>query len=258
MKVYICTLKRSGDRLKPLIDQIGSMGIKYELIYGVDGVSEDIIKYSNTINQDYFQKKYKRKLKPTEVACTLSHKEMWQRFVDSQESAAIFLEDDAFFVENPSNIFNELINLKCDMIVLGYPSRTQFDSKCSKIMEPIYSKIFCSGNYEVGRSPQKKNFGLMAYYLTRDAALRLLNAERVWSVADDYELIASQVSVYHIRPYLCFERRDVISSINNTYRNNQGINLFRKKISRIFRGCFVYLFLGILSRIGFRPGYKLK
>lgn len=258
MKVYICTLNRSKERLAPLIEQIDSMGISYELIYGIDGLSDDVIDYSNNINQDYFKKKYNRKIKSTEVACTLSHKKMWQRFVENQESAAIFLEDDAFFVEDPSRVFDALVDFKYDMVVLGYPSRIQFESKYSKIMEPIYSKKNCSGPYIVGRSPQKKNFGLMAYYLTRDAALRLLDAEKVWSVADDYDLITNKVNVYHIRPYLCYERQNLISSINGTYRDGRKLYVFRRKVSRLIRGSIIYLLLGVLTKFGLRPGFKLK
>ncbi|MDZ4296918.1 MAG: glycosyltransferase family 25 protein [Moraxellaceae bacterium] len=258
MKIYICTLKRSEERLAPLVDQISSMGINYELVYGIDGRSEEIVNYSDALNQDYFLGKYKRKLKSTEVACTLSHRKMLQRFVDSQELAAIFLEDDAFFVEDPSGVFNALVGLQYDMVVLGYPSRTRFESTYSKLMEPIYSKVLCSDAYKVGRSPQKKNFGLMAYYLSRDAALSLLNADKVWSVADDYDLISSQVSVLHIRPYLCFERRNVLSSINSTYRNDQSLHLFRRAASRLLRGFLAYVFLEMATRLGFEPGYKIK
>lgn len=238
------------------MDQMKSFGLNYELIYGVDGREDDVISYSDSINQDYFIEKYKRKMKPTEVACTLSHRKMLQSFVYSSESYAVFLEDDALFVENPKEVLDELAKLNLDMVVLGYPSRTYFEGKYSKVIEPVYSNINFFGNYVVGLSPQKKNFGLMAYCLSKSAAIKLLEDDKVFSVADDYELICSKVDVYHARPYLCIERRNVVSSINNTYRSSNGLSMVRRLSSRLVRGGIIYLVLGFLVKLGFKFGYK--
>jgi len=92
-RCYLINLDRSPERLQKVHAHLSTLGIDYERIPGVDGLTLD----EATFRQHTRKNLYYKPLKPGEVGCYLSHNKALQCFLDSGAPYALILEDDAEF-----------------------------------------------------------------------------------------------------------------------------------------------------------------
>ncbi|MCG5235044.1 glycosyltransferase family 25 protein [Xanthobacter oligotrophicus] len=95
MLVLLINLARRPDHLAFVRNQLDALGIAFERIDAIDGRAVDVGPGTDLIS-------------PVERACALSHRKAWMRFLDSDASHCLILEDDVLiapqmkrFVEDP-------------------------------------------------------------------------------------------------------------------------------------------------------------
>ncbi|MCG5235046.1 glycosyltransferase family 25 protein [Xanthobacter oligotrophicus] len=95
MLILVVNLARRTDRLAFMRSQLDALGLEFERVEAVDGRQEDVGPGRHLIT-------------PLEIACALSHRKAWKRFLASDERLCLVLEDDALiapeaklFIENP-------------------------------------------------------------------------------------------------------------------------------------------------------------
>ena len=250
MKIYVASLDRDKKRRESISAQLEAGCYEYEIVSAFDGaIMTDSEVKEKTGDMTYFYKKYGRNIKKTEVACALTHLEMYKRFLSTSAAGAVFIEDDAFFLCDVSPVLSAILQTNLDMVILGYPARGLLDAKFSAFLEPIYGKKMLSKNYSIGMSPQKKNFGTLSYYLSRRGAENLLALYPVSSVIDDHQLIKELVDVHHLRPYIFIEKPGLLSSINPGGRVNGKSYGSLKLVLKFIRGATRNLSLIVRGRI---------
>ena len=81
-KIYLVNLDRSVARLEHMRRQFAALGLDVERVSATDGSSIDLAPYAGS------------GLLPGEIGCFLSHREIWNKLVRSEEEYALVLEDD--------------------------------------------------------------------------------------------------------------------------------------------------------------------
>lgn len=84
MKTYVINLDRSAERLAHMSEQLLALEIPFERIGAVDG---------SALVQSVLDAH--RPMLPGTIGCFLSHRKVWQRLIESGETHALVLEDDA-------------------------------------------------------------------------------------------------------------------------------------------------------------------
>lgn len=115
IKVFIVSLNDSPRRTS--ISQLcEKYGVEFEFVDAVNGRKLDD-KYINKINSyEWTKLKYKRKLGPAEIGCTLSHLSIYKKNINSW---FIVLEDDVDFDERFVKLINtDITGLRTDALYL--------------------------------------------------------------------------------------------------------------------------------------------
>jgi glycosyl transferase family 25 len=92
--VYVINLDRSPGRLAALGEQCGKVGLHLERIAAIDCRELDQIPWRAQYDEATNRREYLGPLTPGEIACFLSHRRAWGAFLETNDPAAVFLEDD--------------------------------------------------------------------------------------------------------------------------------------------------------------------
>jgi len=107
-RCYLINLDRSPQRLKAMNTRLAKLGITYERVPGVDGLTLD----ETAFRQYTRENRYYKPLTRGEVGCYLSHNKALQAFVDSNAHHALILEDDGTFDPDLCAVITEAIALR--------------------------------------------------------------------------------------------------------------------------------------------------
>ncbi|RYD57376.1 MAG: glycosyltransferase family 25 protein [Sphingobacteriales bacterium] len=103
-KIYIINLERAVVRKQFMLQQFKKLGItNYEFIAALDGSKLG----TDWLEAQLDQENLVRPLRPTEIACAISHKMALEHFIKQNNADyAVILEDDVLLPKN----FNEIVN----------------------------------------------------------------------------------------------------------------------------------------------------
>jgi len=127
-RCYLINLDRSPDRLVNMHAHLSALGIAYERIPGVDGMTLD----ETTFCQHTCKNRYYKPIRRGEVGCYLGHLKALQQFLDSSARYALVLEDDARFEPDICALISDALNLRdhtldvllqWDLLKLARPQR---------------------------------------------------------------------------------------------------------------------------------------
>ena len=258
MKIYVASLETDLSRRASIECQLQSRELSYEVIDAVDGrmlSAEDL--QAACREQMHFTSVHGRVMMPAEVACCLTHLKMYQRFLQTDESHAVFLEDDAYLLEGFDQALAMLPESGLDVVMMGYPARTFFEIRLASWIEPIYRRQSVGEIFEVGLSPRRKCFGMVGVMLSRHAAEQLLACNSpITTVADDHMYFGQFLTIHHLRPLVVAEDLRLRSAINHTYRRRiAGLSL-RRKLSRLLQGIFSRMRIACILAMDMRSHSK--
>jgi glycosyl transferase, family 25 len=93
--IFVLTLRGDEARRAPLLKQLESMGLEYELFFGIDGRNGLPPECEDRVDRARARRKYRRALSDGELACAISHIEVCREIARRKLAHAIVLEDDA-------------------------------------------------------------------------------------------------------------------------------------------------------------------
>ena len=172
-KIYIISLKRIPERRKFMEAQLSALGLEAEFVEAVDGLelSEAAIK-ANCVNE---------KITPTEIAAAWSHRNVYQRLIDSEEEYALVLEDDAVLWPNIIPFLELIPKIASDweLIHLCWQSMVRVNPYPFRIFRNIFPfSLYNQHKFKLG-SPSKEYrlgavlfpiFQAVAYMVSRQGA----------------------------------------------------------------------------------------
>jgi len=243
IQTYLINLDRDEDRLRWMQKNLASHRIEYERIPGVDGskLSEEDEAYHATPTRAHLSR--------GEIGCILSHLKTWRKFLESDATFALVLEDDVHIQPDFSTFMEHI------------PSLLEVDAMCVYRLEAFNSQMTLTRKPKItlGRRSCYELLtncgGSAAYILTRKSAERLLELKDALCQSLDTELFdpnrrqIENLKVYQWLPAPCiqdmllYDNIGLKSNLAGT-RSDEKSNILVSENAVIFR----------LKRI-FRPLY---
>ncbi len=106
--IWVLNLRRSTQRRNRIASHLDELGIRFEIIEAIDGRTLTAEECARSTDAEKTRRFLGRDLTPTEIACSLSHRMLYQKQLDEGWESVVILEDDA--VVDPA--FLEVINLR--------------------------------------------------------------------------------------------------------------------------------------------------
>lgn len=135
--VFVISLSDETERRAATAEHLNARGFSFEFFDAVDGRQMDVLQHP-----DYDGKRRRaahgRDLKPGELGCLLSHRQLYQKMIDEDIACAFVLEDDVRLHEDMKAVLDSLLaqNVDFDVVRLfGSPKVAR--GKHRKIM-PLY------------------------------------------------------------------------------------------------------------------------
>lgn len=192
MKTFVINLQRAVERKKHMQRQLNRFSfLDAEFIDAVDGkqFSADVAK--SLFDYDSFYKLYGRDPSLAEIGCTFSHIKCYKKLIDSEEKAALILEDDAYLSERLDIIKKIEIDDTPQLILLT--PRFSFSFRIRKIAAGFSLNKFYFGSCATG------------YIINKTAAKIICSlAHKPYWVADDWLLMKKHFNLYGIVPPLVY------------------------------------------------------
>ncbi|WP_419907630.1 glycosyltransferase family 25 protein [Hoeflea sp.] len=104
---YLINLDRNPERLKTSGEALNSIGMKFQRFTGVDYREMDTQSMHSAVHTSP-NARIKRNLSPGEIACFLSHVEVWRTIAEGRADMAWVFEDDISFCENAREVMLEI------------------------------------------------------------------------------------------------------------------------------------------------------
>jgi glycosyl transferase family 25 len=95
LPVFILTLEELQSRALPLVDYLRSGNIEPEVVLGVDGRKGLPPEFEDRVDRNLARERLFRTITDAELACALSHQNIYREIVHRRLAGAIVLEDDA-------------------------------------------------------------------------------------------------------------------------------------------------------------------
>lgn len=239
-KIFVVSLRRAADRQEALKKQLE--GLRYEFFWAVDKQDftlEEVI--AKGVYDEAKALKFNRygikRLLAGEVACSWSHRNIYQRMLDEGLQRVLVFEDDVVtnrhtLAQLPATLHQ--LPPDWELVYLGFlqneerlpkhwwktqfykllASLGRFDWLGVKEVENLYPKPF-SQNLRVAGLHDCTH----AYALTREAAAKLVKAQTpIYTCAD--ELFTHEILKGHLRAYICrptfFDQEDFVRGHQNS------------------------------------------
>lgn len=161
--------------------------LEVQFIEAVDGRALSEEERQTAFDQTACIRRNGRKINPGEIGCTLSHRKCYQKLIDSKLPYVLILEDDISIIGDLNTAINdEVLNF--------------MDNNQPRI-------LFFSGDYWYWRKRRITHvcwaIGSYAYIINRAAAKKILEIEKPFNVADDWDLYKSRgIALHAIHPYV--------------------------------------------------------
>ena len=110
MKTYVINLKDDVLRREYMHGQLRLLppSLSVEFVEAVDGRAMSQQESENKFDAEKFLLRYRRKVRPGEVGCTLSHQKCYEKLMRSGEKYALILEDDIVVRTDVCSVFPQI------------------------------------------------------------------------------------------------------------------------------------------------------
>lgn len=239
IKTYIINLKRSVDRKKYIWNETDKYSfLDRELVEAVDGrlLSEEEL--NARFDRKRFEKCYARYPFPGEIGCTLSHLECYRRFLESDETVALILEDDIHFLHEQDVDF---LLQEAVRILEKSPATLLY------LQPPRY--CWTIGRKRIGREynlySMWSGIGSAIYLINRKGAERMISCKHPYWLADHYELFRLKgIYIKTIYPTFAMVDEDIASKTDISRKMNV-------RLPRNFRWLFYRCRISLVKQIPF-------
>ena len=131
--VYVISLARAKERRENMRRQLDALGMRYEIVNGVDGATLKPEEYMRRLRPLQFKMTYGREMLKGEIGCFLSHCAVWKRVAENKAGCALILEDDAVLPDDLPDIVKRINECEWhwDAVLLSaLPRRADVDVLC--------------------------------------------------------------------------------------------------------------------------------
>lgn len=191
MLILLINLERRPDRLAFMTAQLSELGLPFQRIEAIDGLSSDFGPATHALTG-------------IERACALSHRKAWQYFLESGHSHCLILEDDVFLSPALKSFVFDASNVPPDVELLRLETRLMR----TRLSLPVRYRT--RGGFKIHRM-YSTHYGCAAYIVSRAFAGAAVRDLTDFGVPLDHILFEPKEScfypeaVYQLRPALCIQ-----------------------------------------------------
>ncbi len=165
-EAFVITLGRAVERRGQVERLRAACPVPCHVVEAVDGDALSEEERNKVYRRQLHSPRYPFRMKPAEIGCFLSHRNVWQRIVDDNLDTALVLEDDVELEPG----FNNAFAFACTKIRQG--DYIQFR------VRPIRGQRCSTSLPFTLHTPVVTGFGTVAQLVSRDAAERLITFTR--------------------------------------------------------------------------------
>ncbi|QWN35855.1 glycosyltransferase family 25 protein [Cobetia sp. 4B] len=209
--IFVISLSDASERRNSIRNKLDKLKLDYQIIDAVDGRKHDFREsHKDVIDEEWYKKRKGDPLKASEIACSLSHINIYLQMSKNDIKEAIVLEDDAIPVDDFSKFAKKEMpeSAYCNITILHIYNQ-QYAIRKRIVLDNIYSLY----------TPYQRFLGACGYYIKLSAAEHLYNkALPVWSTSDWPIAIEKVFDAKGIEPPLVNQSNDFDSQIQ-TYKS---------------------------------------
>lgn len=230
MLIIIINLNRNKERKEFMINQFKKYPeVKYIFFDAVDGLKLS----DEELQKNYDEKKsmhlIRRRLKNTEIACSLSHKAVYEYIVQKAIKWACVLEDDIVFSDDLFSVLDCIENSMYQNTVIKLDQPPGYLS-VKKHTKTLYDNYFLT-------HPYWNSVSTMGYCIDNKAASKLLRLnKKIFTVADHWDLYQQVINIRALCPEIVRESTEFQSDIGNRVyidTEKKQPKIIRKIVKRI-------------------------
>lgn len=222
MQIYVISLPCSVKRRQSIEANLRQLKLNYEVIPAIDGTNLSVEQQTlvKTEDQVYLEMAGGRqlmvedKLSPPEVGCALSHLQVYQRILDSNEPYACVLEDDCLLTPKFLEAMQGLEQLPDDWDIVNFSYHIGLRNWCwarkyyfGESKEQYFQQVGL-GNPTLDAIFNRRRFLCMAvtYFIKRPACERLIELGYPVRLTSDYLL--GLVAYNRLKIFRAFPMKD--------------------------------------------------
>lgn len=223
MQNYVISLKNASERRQHIECEFSKNNIEFNFF---DAITPDKAK---TIALEMKMKINAELLSQSELACLISHIELWKKIVNEKIPYTAIFEDDIFLGENAKKIFNQNDWLESDWDIIK--------------VEYFYEKVVLKGDGKDLKNNDRKihvlngpNLGAAGYILSFNGAKMCLEyvlnhtAQPVDHLIFDKGILDQSLKVYQLNPAICIQETTLSPEVQNIMLSS---SLFDERHSRM-------------------------
>jgi len=215
--VFIINLQHSVERKIHMQNLCNRMGLRAAFVAAVDGRDMELEKVIGLYSKEAVINTFGRELSRNEIACALSHKNIYQKLIDGDVEKALIFEDDIEFDESLIQMLDSIDILPSDweLILLGHHGAA---SRVGNIKGSLWGRKRISTNYKLVR-PSELAYGTYGYLINRKGASKLLaELELIAKPVDHYTGDSSYINLYAVCPPVI----EIHEDLSDNYHSMEG------------------------------------
>ena len=189
--IFVVTLPGDDARRAPLLAQLDQMGLDCELLFGVDGRAGLPPEYEDMVDRERARRKYRRDLSDGELACALSHLNVYREIVRRDLQAAIVLEDDAILTRSFAELMTTNPVGPGDLVLFYHSHARVARLGALELLSGIWARRLLL-----------PACGATAYLIARNAAETLQGGEEPVSDVADWPQCADGLEAWVLEPQI--------------------------------------------------------
>lgn len=228
MLVIIINLQRSIDRKNYMISQMNKyQNVNYVFFNAIDGSTFTENEIRESYNENRSLKINKRQLTKTEIACSMSHRAVYEYITKNSLKWACILEDDVTFSPELFKILDYFENSKFRNIVIKLDQPLGYLA-VEKHTKHLFDDIYLNHPYWNSTSN-------MGYCIDFEAASNLSRIHKqIFTVSDHWDYFQKFVNVRTVNPQIIQESSLFKSDIGDrVYIDKKQPKILRRLMMRI-------------------------
>lgn len=250
MKTYVVSLKRAENRREYITKHVSDLKLDYTIMDAVDGrlLTDEYLGANCDMNE---VNKYRWWLTNDMIGCALSHYNVYEAFLKTDNKACFVVEDDVWLPDNIKEILAEIEkNVDGAEVVLLY----HFSNKPAKLSTQGVVKIL---NTDLMFPVEGYPATTTAYIITRDAAQKMYNKIKPLAVGPDswdYYYDRGCFDSFKVQYPLLVKTKHFKSTIN--YFENQPLKEFLSSIIDKYKIPLLYDFVKLARKRRFEKAFN--
>lgn len=235
IKAVILSLPKDVERRRSCELELDRFNLAREFSDAISGDQLEELHLLQSYDAGVNRRKFKRPLSRNEVACTLGHRQIWQKIANSEDHMCLVLEDDATFVQNPTSFLDAI-------------------SQCPECFEEVMVKLDGppGKNAQIVRSVADQSLVLSdrlpprttGYIIGRRAAARLIALDAPIARPIDIDLKfywEHKVPILTLQQQMIAERAAVDSNIESTRQETKPGSSFSRFVrNTLYQASYTY------------------